>query len=291
MATRLTKQYAKSFKQQHGVDLSPDLLGGLVSVFSRNNGWIRNIVGVRQFLDDPFAEKPKKDKETGETKMVKPMHVTMTGGATNLIEFVKARREAGETDDHAIVEALTKAIVEHRLHPGTKLAEQKLADHFGVSRTLVRQALFQLSQNRLIRLEPARGAFVAAPSVDEAKQGFAVRRMLEADSVLSWRLPIQDIGHESEGCSYVPRLFRNTPGAFFIGRVHEQAFASLEKVRRSWGLESRLGEVVFQRHIEVLRACLSEHVEPLVTGLGHCLKRLGCRHMHDVQRHIARHLR
>jgi DNA-binding GntR family transcriptional regulator len=82
---------------------------------------------------------------------------------------------------HAIVEALTKAIVEHRLHPGTKLAEQKLADHFGVSRTLVRQALFQLSQNRLIRLEPARGAFVAAPSVDEAKQVFAVRRMLEAE--------------------------------------------------------------------------------------------------------------
>jgi len=82
---------------------------------------------------------------------------------------------------HTIVEALTKAIVEHRLHPGTKLAEQKLADHFGVSRTLVRQALFQLSQNRLIRLEPARGAFVAAPSAMEARQVFAVRRMLEAE--------------------------------------------------------------------------------------------------------------
>jgi DNA-binding GntR family transcriptional regulator len=82
---------------------------------------------------------------------------------------------------HHIVESLTRAIVEHRLHPGTKLAEQKLADHFGVSRTLVRQALFQLAQNRLIRLEPARGAFVAAPSVEEAKQVFAVRRMLEAE--------------------------------------------------------------------------------------------------------------
>ncbi|OOG36803.1 GntR family transcriptional regulator [Polaromonas sp. A23] len=81
----------------------------------------------------------------------------------------------------SIVEALTRAIVEHRLHPGTKLAEQKLADHFGVSRTLVRQALFQLSQNQLIRLEPARGAFVAAPSVTEARQVFAVRRMLEAE--------------------------------------------------------------------------------------------------------------
>ena len=81
----------------------------------------------------------------------------------------------------AIVEALTRAIVEHRLQPGTKLAEQKLADHFGVSRTLVRQALFQLSQNRLIRLEPARGAFVASPSAAEARQVFAVRRMLEVE--------------------------------------------------------------------------------------------------------------
>lgn len=89
---------------------------------------------------------------------------------------------ASETSTtHSIVEALTRAIIEHRLLPGAKLAEQKLADHFGVSRTLVRQALFQLSQNRLIRMEPARGAFVAAPSVEEAQQVFAVRRMLETE--------------------------------------------------------------------------------------------------------------
>ena len=82
-----------------------------------------------------------------------------------------------------IVESLTRAIVEHRLLPGTKLAEQKLADHFGVSRTLVRQALFQLSQNRLVTLEPARGAFVATPSADEARQVFAVRKMLESGMI------------------------------------------------------------------------------------------------------------
>ena len=79
-----------------------------------------------------------------------------------------------------IAESLTRAIVEHKLLPGTKLGEQKLADHFGVSRTLVRQALFQLSQNRLVSLEPARGAFVSTPSVDEAKQVLAGRRMLES---------------------------------------------------------------------------------------------------------------
>ncbi len=88
-----------------------------------------------------------------------------------------------ETTTGMIVEALTRAVVEHRLLPGTKLAEQKLADHFGVSRTLVRQALFTLSQNRLVKLEPARGAFVAAPTVEEARQVFQVRRMLEAQMV------------------------------------------------------------------------------------------------------------
>ena len=82
---------------------------------------------------------------------------------------------------HAIVQALTKAIVDHRLQPGTKLAEQRLTDHFGVSRTLVRQALFQRSQNRLIRMQPARGAFLSSPSVSESKQVFVVRRMLETE--------------------------------------------------------------------------------------------------------------
>ena len=82
-----------------------------------------------------------------------------------------------------IVESLTRAIVEHRLQPGAKLVEQKLADQYGVSRTLVRQALYRLSQNRLIKIEPARGAFVSAPSEAEARQVFEVRRMLEAGMV------------------------------------------------------------------------------------------------------------
>lgn len=85
-----------------------------------------------------------------------------------------------------IVQSLTKAIVEHRLEPGSKLAEQKLADHYGVSRTLIRQALFRMSQNRLVRMEPSRGAFVSSPSVQEAKQVFAVRRMLELEMAVQF---------------------------------------------------------------------------------------------------------
>ena len=95
------------------------------------------------------------------------------------------RRAAGRPDPVAssterIVQAITGAIVERRLMPGTKLSEQKIADIFKVSRTLVRQALNQLSRDRLVVLEPARGAFVASPSVEEARQVFEVRQILEA---------------------------------------------------------------------------------------------------------------
>jgi len=88
------------------------------------------------------------------------------------------RSTAGATQ--RIVESITTAIVERRLTPGTKLVEQKIADIFQVSRTLVRQALNQLSRDRLVTLEPARGAFVAMPSVEEARQVFEVRAMIEA---------------------------------------------------------------------------------------------------------------
>ena len=93
----------------------------------------------------------------------------------------RAARAAGAVGStQRIADAITTAIVERRLMPGTKLAEQQIADLFKVSRTLVRQALNQLSRDRLITLEPARGAHVAQPSMEEARQVFAVRRMIEA---------------------------------------------------------------------------------------------------------------
>lgn len=82
-----------------------------------------------------------------------------------------------------IVDSITGAIVERRLMPGTKLAEQEIADIFQVSRTLVRQALNQLSRDRLVTLAPARGAFVAQPSLEEARQVFEVRKLIEAAMV------------------------------------------------------------------------------------------------------------
>jgi DNA-binding GntR family transcriptional regulator len=82
-----------------------------------------------------------------------------------------------------IVAGVLEAVTDGRLAPGAKLAEQRLGQVYGVSRTIARQALQQLAMQKVVTLEPARGAFVSIPSPSEAAQVFAVRRMLEVESI------------------------------------------------------------------------------------------------------------
>jgi DNA-binding GntR family transcriptional regulator len=91
---------------------------------------------------------------------------------------IEAPAPAGNATQR-IVDSITNAIADRRLMPGTKLSEQKIGDIFAVSRTVVRQAFNQLSRDRLVVLEPARGAFVAKPTAEEARDVFEVRSILE----------------------------------------------------------------------------------------------------------------
>jgi DNA-binding GntR family transcriptional regulator len=78
-----------------------------------------------------------------------------------------------------IRDVIRDAIVERRLAPGTKLSENDVGGLFNVSRTLVRAALQALSYEGLVSVEKNRGAFVACPSIAEAQQIFATRRLIE----------------------------------------------------------------------------------------------------------------
>lgn len=86
-------------------------------------------------------------------------------------------RERGR--DEEIYRSLYTAIVEHHLAPGARLPEDALAESFGISRTGIRKVLQRLAHERLIELAPNRGATVAQPSVQEAREVFAARRIVE----------------------------------------------------------------------------------------------------------------
>ena len=90
----------------------------------------------------------------------------------------KRSAKAPPSED-AIYERLLGAIFEHRLPPGTKLGEDRLASIFGVSRARIRRVLPRLAHEGVVSLEPNRGAFVAKPSVAEAREVFEARRLIE----------------------------------------------------------------------------------------------------------------
>lgn len=86
---------------------------------------------------------------------------------------------AREKTVEEIVEKVYTAIQEHRLAPGTKLGEDRLATIFSTSRARVREVLARLANERVVDLFPQRGAFVAKPTVEQAYDVFEARRLIE----------------------------------------------------------------------------------------------------------------
>ncbi len=78
-----------------------------------------------------------------------------------------------------IYERIYIAILEHRLHPGTKLGEERMAEIFGVSRARIREVLARLAHEQIVELFPQRGAYVAKPTTEQARDVFEARRLIE----------------------------------------------------------------------------------------------------------------
>ncbi|WP_417246736.1 GntR family transcriptional regulator [Celeribacter sp.] len=93
--------------------------------------------------------------------------------------MMQGQAEQRESGSARVAESLAMAIHEHRLSPGMKLSEDEVGEIYGVSRTVVRAALQQLAHDRLVELKRNRGAFVAQPSVKEAREVFEARALLE----------------------------------------------------------------------------------------------------------------
>jgi DNA-binding GntR family transcriptional regulator len=96
--------------------------------------------------------------------------------ATRKTPSGRAEREKNADE---IYEKIYVAILEHRLHPGTKLGEEKMAEIFGVSRARIREVLARLAHEQIVELFPQRGAFVAKPTIEQARDVFEARRLIE----------------------------------------------------------------------------------------------------------------
>lgn len=87
--------------------------------------------------------------------------------------------------EYEIYRKVLDAVSEQRLPPGAKLREEALAKVFNTSRTTVRRVLARLEHDRVVSLIPNRGAYIASPSIEEARQVFETRRIVESAAALS----------------------------------------------------------------------------------------------------------
>lgn len=83
-----------------------------------------------------------------------------------------------------ICERIWLAVVQRSLRPGARLKEEDLAEIFGATRARVRQALTILEQDGLVVLVPNRGACIAEPGVEDARDAFSARLSIEERLIL-----------------------------------------------------------------------------------------------------------
>ena len=111
--------------------------------------------------------------------------------------------KAGKTRGQAVYQGLRRAIIEAALRPGTKLPEDAVGESFGVSRTVVRSVLARLASEGLVAQQVNRRAAVAAPTLEDARDLFRVRRGLERTvvEILAGRLTKDQVVRLGSGSS------------------------------------------------------------------------------------------
>ncbi|GHF44209.1 GntR family transcriptional regulator [Seohaeicola zhoushanensis] len=139
---------------------------------------------------------------------------------------------------------LERAIHEHRLPPGTKLGEDELGEVYGISRTLVRAALQSLGHRRLVEHRRNRGAFVAQPTVREAREVFEARALLEPRTARS-------------------AAERSTPESMAILRAHIRD----EHAALAAGEHGKALHLSGQFHIEIARMADQATIEAFISEL------------------------
>ncbi len=78
-----------------------------------------------------------------------------------------------------VLDELRQSIVAGRLQPGARLVERELIAMMGVSRTVIREALRQLETEGLIAIIPNKGPVVREITLEEARDLYSIRAVLE----------------------------------------------------------------------------------------------------------------
>ncbi len=159
-------------------------------------------------------------------------------------------------------------ILSGELPPGSRITESRLAAELGVSRTPLREALFNLESEGFVRSDLARGFSVAPLSVREVRESYPILQTLEA-------LALRSIGQLA--VSAAPEL----------RRINDELAAVAGNSARGQLLDH-------QWHDVLLAACPNRRLLDLIARLKETVSRYERLYMRDVSlvaASVAQHLR
>lgn len=113
---------------------------------------------------------------------------------------------------------LERMIVFQELEPGTLVSEALLMTRTGLGRTPVREALQQLSRNRMVEIHPNKGVLIPPTSVESQLRMLELRRVLESLAVrlaceratADERAAMQDMASRLDGETFILREYAET---------------------------------------------------------------------------------
>lgn len=139
-----------------------------------------------------------------------------------------------------IATRLSERIVTGAYAPGQRIMEQAVADEFQVSRGPVRESLRLLEKDGLVTILARRGALVTKLSIDEVREIFDIRAMLNG-------LRDRAIAEDPQRTQHLPLLEKTIAELTRLSRDAAQGDAYVDAVAR---LNRSLGQILRNRRLK-----------------------------------------
>jgi len=115
-----------------------------------------------------------------------------------------------------IADSIKKDIVYGRIKHGSSLSTRKISEDLNVSRTPVREAIRKLEAEGLVNLLPRRGFVVKEYDIDEIREIYHVRKLLESEAIAmackNFHFSIYCISSNKTLCNIIDNLWYKSFG-------------------------------------------------------------------------------
>lgn len=180
-----------------------------------------------------------------------------------------------------VADALRVEIMQGRLHPGTRIRQEVVAEQYGASRVPVREALRILEADGLVILVPNAGAWVARLSLEECEEIYQMRERIEP-LLLRYSAPalgvddldrLSELADDMEVADDADRFLRLDRQFHQLSYSGAKTMVLSDTVQRLWNatqhyrraftlmLDSRSGRILHDEHHMIVDAVRSGDLE------------------------------